>query len=124
MDKIVQVGYNWIQDQHMMEAILAAGHIKNTQVLGQIGQIEPKQADQSPGTHKNSQSCQRSLRSNQTKGQTKDQTRPRSTYFSIKLPRNQPDQQTEPNTDKPEIHKQSNHMHNIQTGGLLSSIVQ
>ena len=38
MDKIVQVGYNWIQDQHMMEAILAAGHIKNTQVLGQIGQ--------------------------------------------------------------------------------------
>ena len=65
MYKIVQVGYNWIQDQHMMEAILAAGHIKNTQVLEQIGQIEPKQADQSPGTHKNIQSCQRSLRSNQ-----------------------------------------------------------
>ena len=59
-DKIVQVGYNWIQDQHTMEANLAAGHIKNTQVLGQIGQMEPQQADQSPSTHTNRQSCQRS----------------------------------------------------------------
>ena len=39
----------------MMEANLAAGHIRNTQVLGQIGQMGPKQADQSPGTHTNYQ---------------------------------------------------------------------
>ena len=77
-EKIGQFGYNWIQDQHMMEANLAAGHIRNTQVLGQIGQMEPKQADQFPGTHTNRQSCQRPLRSNQD--QTKDQTKTKTKH--------------------------------------------